>query len=103
MIDFKKIEKKWQNKWASKKLFEANVDKKRKKFFTSNIIPYVNGNAHIGHSYTFTRTDVYARYKRMQGFNTLMAQGFHATGEPIVGTVERLQKNDKSQIETYKT
>ncbi|MCX6815489.1 MAG: class I tRNA ligase family protein, partial [Candidatus Aenigmarchaeota archaeon] len=102
MLDFKKIEKKWQKKWEEKKLFQADVDK-RKKFFTSNVIPYVNGNAHIGHSYTFTRTDVYARYKRMRGLNTLMAQGFHATGEPILGTVERLKKGDANQIETYKT
>ncbi len=102
MIDFRKIENKWQKIWEAKKVFEANVDKKRGKFFTSNIIPYVNGDAHIGHTYTFTRTDVYARYKRMQGFNTLLAQGFHATGEPILGTVERLKKNDMAQIETYK-
>ncbi len=100
-MDFKALDKKWQKKWASAKLFEANPDK-RKKFFTSNVIPYVNGNAHIGHSYTYTRTDVYARFKRMQGFNTLLAQGFHATGEPILGTVERLKKGDKSQIETYR-
>src|SRR3990167_2018757 len=102
MLDFGALDKKWQTKWAAAKLFDVDPDKRRK-FFTSNVIPYVNGNVHIGHSYTFTRTDVYARFKRMQGFNTLMAQGFHATGEPIVGTVERLQKNDKSQIETYKT
>ena len=102
MIDFIKIEKKWQKKWESKKVFAANIDKKRKKFFTSNVVPYVNGDLHIGHTYTYTRTDVYARFKRMQGFNVLLAQGFHATGEPIVGTVERLKKNDMSQIETYK-
>ncbi len=101
VIDFKNLDKKWQKKWAAAKLFEANPDKRRK-FFTSNVIPYVNGNAHIGHSYTYTRTDVYARFKRMQGFNTLLAQGFHATGEPILGTVERLKKGDQSQIDTYK-
>lgn len=102
MIEFKKIERKWQKRWAARKIFEADIDKKRKKFFTSNVVPYVNGDAHIGHSYTYARTDVYARFKRMQGFNVLLAQGFHATGEPIIGTVERLKRNDRSQIETYK-
>ena len=101
MLDFGALDKKWQTKWAAAKLFDVDPDKRRK-FFTSNVIPYVNGNVHIGHSYTFTRTDAYARFKRMQGFNTLMAQGFHATGEPILGTVERLKKGDQSQIDTYK-
>ncbi|MBI3190075.1 leucine--tRNA ligase [archaeon] len=102
-MEFKKIEKKWQKKWEQKKLFESDVDKGMKKFFTSNVIPYVNGNAHIGHTYTYTRTDVYARYKRMLGFNVLLAQGFHATGEPILGAVERLRKGDMNQIKTYET
>ncbi len=101
-MDFKKIESKWQKKWEKAKIFETNVDNKRGKFFTSLIIPYVNGNIHIGHSFTYTRTDAYARFKRMQGFNTLLAQGFHATGEPILGIVERLKNKDKSQIETLK-
>ena len=101
-INFRKMDKKWQRKWSKSKIFEANVDEKRKKFFTSIIIPYVNANMHIGHSFTYTRTDAYARFKRMQGFNTLLAEGFHATGEPILGTVERLRNNDQNQIETLK-
>ncbi len=100
-IDFKKVEKKWQAAWEKKRIFEANVDK-NKKFFTSLIIPYVNGDIHIGHSFTYSRTDSYARFKRMQGYNVLLAQGFHATGEPIVGAIERLQKGDESQIDTMK-
>jgi leucyl-tRNA synthetase len=101
MIDFSKIESKWRKKWAAAKLFEANAGSK-KKFFTSIVIPYVNGDAHLGHSFTYTRTDVYARFKRMQGLNTLLAQGFHATGEPIVGAVERLKNNDQDQISTFR-
>lgn len=98
-MDFKIIEKKWIKKLGNN--YESNVDKK-KKFFTSLIIPYVNGSLHIGHTYTYTRTDVFARFKRMQGFNVLLAQGFHATGEPILGSIERLKKNDQSQIDTFK-
>ncbi len=100
-MDFRRIENKWQKRWEKKKIFESNLDRK-KKFFTSIVIPYVNGNIHIGHSYTYSRTDAYARFMRMLGYNVLLAQGFHATGEPIVGVIERLRKNDESQIGTLK-
>lgn len=100
-MDFKKIEKKWQMRWWKKRIFEADLEK-QKKFFTSLVIPYVNGNIHIGHSFTYVRTDAYARFKRMQDYNVLLAQGFHATGEPILGAIERLRKGDESQIATFK-
>lgn len=100
-MDFKKMEKKWQKTWEEKKVFEANVEK-REKFFITFPYPYVNGAPHVGHSYSSLRTDAYARYKRMKGFNVLYPQGFHATGEPILGVIERLKKNDKVQINTLK-
>ncbi len=100
-MNFQSIEKKWQKAWEKAGIYEADPEK-RKKFFTSLVIPYVNGDIHIGHSFTYARTDVYARYKRMLGYNTLLAQGFHATGEPILGAIERLRNNDESQIATFK-
>jgi len=105
MISFdkiKEIEKKWQEEWERKKVFEANVDKNRKKFFITFPYPYVNGAPHIGHSYTFFRIDSYARFKRLQGYNVLFPQSFHATGEPILGAIERLKEGDATQIETFK-
>jgi len=101
-ISWKKIERKWQTKWEKAKIFEANVDPKKKKFFITIPYPYLNGSMHIGAGFTFFRGDVYARFKRMQGFNVLLPQGFHATGEPILGTIERLKKHDKTQMETFK-
>ena len=65
--------------------------------FVTFAFPYVNGPLHLGHSFTATRIDVYTRFKRMQGFNVLFPFGFHATGEPILGVVERLKKGDQSQ------
>jgi leucyl-tRNA synthetase len=100
-IDFKKIEKKWQKKWERAKIFESNPDK-RLKFFITVPYPYTNGSIHIGAGFTFLRGDVYARFKRMQGFNVLFPQAFHATGTPIFGAIERLKQNDKTQIETFK-
>ena len=100
-MDFRKIEKKWQRKWEKAGIFEADVSSKSK-FFITIPYPYVNGAMHIGHAFTFVRGDIYARFKRMRGFNVLYPQAFHATGEPILGTIERLKKNDKTQIETFK-
>jgi leucyl-tRNA synthetase len=101
-MDFKKVEDKWQKSWEKQKIYRAEPNSKKTKFFITVCYPYVNGAPHIGHSYTFFRTDVYARFKRMQGFNVLFPQGWHATGEPILGVVERLKKQDNMQIETLK-
>jgi leucyl-tRNA synthetase len=102
VIAFRKIEKKWQEEWEKARIFEANFDPNRKKFFVTFPYPYVNGSIHLGAAFTAFRVDSYARFKRMQGFNVLYPQGFHATGEPILGTIERLEKNDTTQIETFK-
>jgi leucyl-tRNA synthetase len=100
-MDFKNIESKWQAEWEKKKIFNADVSKKPK-FFITLPYPYVNGAMHIGHAFSAFRCDSYARFKRMQGFNVLYPQGFHATGEPILGAIERLRQKDKAQIETFK-
>ncbi len=99
--EIKKIEEKWQKEWENKKVFEAKI-KNKKKFFITFPIPYVNGAPHVGHAYSAFRTDCYARFKRLQGFNVLFAQSFHATGEPIVGVQKRLLENDEIQIKTLK-
>ncbi len=111
-VDFCALDSKWQEKWRDARLFEADVPKgwkdsepgeaARKKYFVTFPYPYVNGAPHIGHAYSFLRTDAFARYKRMCGYDVLWTQGFHATGEPILGTIERLQKNDADQISTFK-
>ena len=102
MVNFREIEKKWQKVWEKEKVFEADIDSSKPKFFITFPYPYVNGAPHIGHGYSFLRTDAYARYKRLRGFNVLFPQGFHATGEPIVGVWERLRNNDEKQIATLK-
>ena len=99
MVDFKKIEQKWQTRWTSAHIFEPRPGK-RKKFFITTPYPYMNGAPHIGHAFTFLRADVYARYKRMQQYNVLFPFAFHATGEPVVGVVERLRNGDDAQRET---
>jgi len=98
MVDWRAIEAKWQKKWSESKLFEADPDG-REKIFTTFPIPYMNGPFHLGHALTCSRVDIYARFKRMQGYNVLFPFAFHATGEPIAGVAERVRKGDQDQIE----
>jgi leucyl-tRNA synthetase len=94
------IEEKWQSRWAEAKIYEAEPDE-REKFFITIPYPYLNGNLHAGHTRTFTIGDVVARYKRMLGYNVLFPMGFHATGTPIVGLAEQIQKKDPETIRVY--
>jgi leucyl-tRNA synthetase len=94
---WKAIEEKWQKKWSDSKIFQADPSDKSKMFVTFPYA-YMNGPLHIGHAYTCLRVDIYARFKRMQGFNVLFPFAFHATGEPIAGVAERIRKREKSQM-----
>ncbi|GFO96522.1 leucyl-trNA synthetase [groundwater metagenome] len=94
------IEEKWQRRWKEEKIFQPEPDA-RKKYFITIPYPYLNGNLHAGHTRTFTIGDVVARYKRMLGYNVLFPMGFHATGTPIVGLAEQIQKKDPETIRVY--
>ncbi|MHA1781227.1 MAG: leucine--tRNA ligase [Candidatus Thorarchaeota archaeon] len=100
--EFAKIEKKWQRRWAKDKIFEADPDPNRPKFFLTVPYPYTNGALHIGHGRTYTVGDLIARYKRMRGYNVLFPMASHMTGTPILGMVERIKVGDKKAIEQYK-
>lgn len=101
MDKLKSIQKKWQKKWEEAKLFEAEPDLSKKKFFATFPYPYINTSPHLGHAYSLSRNDIMIRFYRMLGYNTLFPIGFHATGEPIVGAAKRLAKGDKSQIRAF--
>jgi len=82
-IDFLVIEKKWQKKWEQKKAFESKEDSKKKKYYVLEMYPYPSASfLHMGHVRNFTIGDVYARVKRMQGFNVLYPMGFDSFGLP---------------------
>ncbi|MBI2148642.1 leucine--tRNA ligase [Candidatus Woesearchaeota archaeon] len=102
MLDFKQIEKKWQKEWEKNKVFQPEVDHKKKKFFVNFPYPYINGFLHVGHLYTMLRVEAFARYKRMQGFNVLYPQGWHATGSPIINAAKRIAENEPKQIKIMK-
>ncbi len=92
------IAEKWQKEWEEKKAFEANPDSAKKKFFVNVPYPYINAFPHIGHLYTLLRVDIFARYKRMKGFNVLFPQGWHATGSPIINAALRVKNREEKQI-----
>ncbi|NOQ37734.1 leucine--tRNA ligase [archaeon] len=80
--DFKKIENKWQKKWAEKKAFEAEKGSKKKKFYALEMFPYPSGKLHMGHVRNFSIMDAVARHKRMTGHNVLYPIGYDALGLP---------------------
>jgi leucyl-tRNA synthetase len=83
IIDFKGIEKKWQQKWEKEKCFEVKEDLKKKKFYCLEMFPYPSGEGlHMGHALNYTIGDIYARFKRMNGFNVLYPMGYDAFGLP---------------------
>lgn len=98
----KRIEEKWQKKWEKAKIFEANPDPKRKKFFITFPYPYMNGPLHVGHAFTASRVDAYARFKRMQGYNVLFPWAWHWTGQPLAGASERVAKGDEALIKVLR-
>ena len=81
--DHKKVEKKWQKKWEETNLYHIpNSVPGKENYYTLVEYPYPSGNLHIGHWYAFAVPDIFARYKRMRGFNVLYPIGFDSFGLP---------------------
>lgn len=100
-MDFNQIAEKWQKVWEEKKVFEANPDSSRPKFFITVPFPYTNSPLHIGHGRTYTIADIYARYMRMKGYNVLFPFAFQFTGTPILSVSEAIKRGDKEVIESF--
>ncbi|MEM2918120.1 MAG: leucine--tRNA ligase [Candidatus Altiarchaeota archaeon] len=96
------IEDKWRKLWFDAKIFEAERDSKKKKFFLIFAYPGISGYLHVGHLRSYTYPDIIARYKRMQGFNVLFPAGFHASGLPSVSFAEKIARGDENLISYLK-
>ena len=81
--DFREIEQKWQQHWRDHQTYQVTEDSTRKKFYVLNMFPYPSGaGLHVGHPLGYIASDIYARYKRQQGFNVLNPMGYDAYGLP---------------------
>ena len=101
MYDAQKIEKKWREHWEKTKLYKTKDSVKgNKNFYHLVMFPSPSGDLHIGHWYNFAPADVYARLKRMQGFNVLSPIGFDAFGLPAENAAIKNKIHPK--IWTYK-
>lgn len=99
-IDFNTIEKKWQEKWEKAKCFEVKENPKKKKYYIVEMYPYPSGSGlHIGHAFNYTIGDIYARFKRMFGFNVLYPMGYDSFGLPAENAAIKNKSHPKKYTE----
>ena len=105
--DFNKIEDKWQSFWKKNKTFKTEIDTKKPKFYVLDMFPYPSGaGLHVGHPLGYIASDIFARYKRLKGFNVLHPMGFDSFGLPAeqyaIQTGQHPSITTKENIERYR-
>lgn len=101
VLDFNRLEEKWQSRWAEAKAFEANPDPAKPKYYLTVAYPYPNAPQHIGHARTYALADAHARYMRMRGYNVLLPMAFHYTGTPILAMSKRVIAGDRELMDVF--
>ena len=105
--NFREIEKKWHQNWVANKTYKVVEDESRKKFYVLNMFPYPSGaGLHVGHPLGYIASDIYARYKRLRGFNVLNPMGYDAYGLPAeqyaIKTGQHPEKTTFANIDRYR-
>ncbi len=105
--NFRDIEKKWHQRWVTMQTYKVTEDETRQKFYVLNMFPYPSGaGLHVGHPLGYIASDIYARYKRLQGFNVLNPMGYDAYGLPAeqyaIKTGQHPEKTTFANIDRYR-
>ena len=105
--DFRKIEEKWRAQWVANKTYHVEEDEKKEKFYVLNMFPYPSGaGLHVGHPLGYIASDIYARFKRQQGYNVLNPMGYDSYGLPAeqyaIQTGQHPEKTTFQNIDRYR-
>ncbi len=105
--NFQEIEKKWHQEWVKNETYRVTEDKNKQKFYVLNMFPYPSGaGLHVGHPLGYIASDIYARYKRLQGFNVLNPMGYDSYGLPAeqyaIQTGQHPEKTTYANIDRYR-
>jgi len=105
--NFRDIEQKWQKRWVEMQTYRVKEDPTKKKFYVLNMFPYPSGaGLHVGHPLGYIASDIYARYKRQQGYNVLNPMGYDAYGLPAeqyaIQTGQHPEKTTFENINRYR-
>ena len=105
--NFKSIEQKWQSYWKENAIYRVETDKSKPKFYVLDMFPYPSGaGLHVGHPLGYIASDIYSRYKRLQGFNVLHPMGYDAYGLPAeqyaIQTGQHPEITTKKNINRYR-
>ena len=106
--NFLEIEKRWQAWWAANKTYKAEVDSAKPKYYVLDMFPYPSGaGLHVGHPLGYIASDIFARYKRLKGFNVLHPMGYDAFGLPAeqyaIQTGQHPEKTTHDNVARYRT
>ena len=104
----KEIERRWQEYWRDNEIYKVTEDPSRKKFYVLDMFPYPSGaGLHVGHPLGYIASDIYARYKRQQGFNVLHPMGYDAYGLPAeqyaIQTGQHPEKTTSENVARYRS
>ncbi len=97
--DYAEMEKKWQSKWAEKKLNESERQDGKPKFMLIFAYPGLTGYLHVGHLRGYTYADALGRYKRMTGYNVLFPVGTHAPGNGAISLASKIDRKDEKTVD----